>query len=379
MPRAAARDAPRIARGCARSRWPSPATSIRSTTCACCCTCSDALRGRPGRARRVVPALDPRGLRRRSSASSRRAPPAASASATRPRSPTSASSRRSPTPQRLDMPLAPWPRIARHQRRLPRPARLRRRPPRAPARRRTISIGVRLFIHIAANNGLTPIFTGTFRPDRAIGERGCATTNAPLEHATRAEPAGEDEAGRRGSLRRPLPPAQGRGLPVRAAVHGLAARRRRRDPGHLPALHDAHRPVRPGARHHRARGCAAWRATSRARHAGGARTRPIPPTSPTTPRSHEAHVDRDTPLERILRNETAEQVRRAVAAIAPHYRDVLILCELSEPELRRGRAGLRHRHRHRALAPVAGARAARRTPGAHGILADPARAKEAVP
>jgi len=45
---------------------------------------------------------------------------------------------------------------------------------------------------------------------------------------------------------------------------------------------------------------------------------------------HEAHVDRDTPLEKILRGEVAEQVRRAVAALAPHYRDVLILCELSE-------------------------------------------------
>ncbi len=45
---------------------------------------------------------------------------------------------------------------------------------------------------------------------------------------------------------------------------------------------------------------------------------------------HEAHIDRDTPLERILRGEAAEHVRRAVAALAPHYRDVLILCELSE-------------------------------------------------
>lgn len=44
----------------------------------------------------------------------------------------------------------------------------------------------------------------------------------------------------------------------------------------------------------------------------------------------EQHIDRDTPLERILRGETAEHVRRAVAALAPHYRDVLILCELSE-------------------------------------------------
>jgi RNA polymerase sigma-70 factor (ECF subfamily) len=44
----------------------------------------------------------------------------------------------------------------------------------------------------------------------------------------------------------------------------------------------------------------------------------------------ESRIDRDTPLDRVLRNESAEQVRRAVAAIAPHYRDVLILCELSE-------------------------------------------------
>jgi RNA polymerase sigma-70 factor (ECF subfamily) len=43
----------------------------------------------------------------------------------------------------------------------------------------------------------------------------------------------------------------------------------------------------------------------------------------------EGHIDRDTPLERVLRSEAAEQVRRAVASLAPHYRDVLILCELS--------------------------------------------------
>ena len=47
-------------------------------------------------------------------------------------------------------------------------------------------------------------------------------------------------------------------------------------------------------------------------------------------RLDDSQVDARTPLERILREETAEQVRRAVAAIAPHYRDVLILCELSE-------------------------------------------------
>ena len=45
---------------------------------------------------------------------------------------------------------------------------------------------------------------------------------------------------------------------------------------------------------------------------------------------HESHVDREGPLERVLAGERAEQVRMAVAALKPHYRDVLILCELSE-------------------------------------------------
>ncbi len=45
---------------------------------------------------------------------------------------------------------------------------------------------------------------------------------------------------------------------------------------------------------------------------------------------HDSHIDRDTPLDRVLRAEAAEQVRRAVASLAPHYRDILILCELSE-------------------------------------------------
>jgi len=44
----------------------------------------------------------------------------------------------------------------------------------------------------------------------------------------------------------------------------------------------------------------------------------------------DGHVEHDTPLERVLRAESAEEVRRAIAAIAPHYREVLILCELSE-------------------------------------------------
>ena len=45
---------------------------------------------------------------------------------------------------------------------------------------------------------------------------------------------------------------------------------------------------------------------------------------------YEAHIDRETPLDRILKGEVAEQVRRAVAGLKPHYRDILILCELSE-------------------------------------------------
>ena len=44
----------------------------------------------------------------------------------------------------------------------------------------------------------------------------------------------------------------------------------------------------------------------------------------------ESQVDHDSPLERVLKGERAEQVRRAVAGIKPHSRDVLILCELSE-------------------------------------------------
>lgn len=41
-------------------------------------------------------------------------------------------------------------------------------------------------------------------------------------------------------------------------------------------------------------------------------------------------VDADCPAEKLLASETAEQVRAALAAVAPHYRDVLILCELSD-------------------------------------------------
>jgi len=44
----------------------------------------------------------------------------------------------------------------------------------------------------------------------------------------------------------------------------------------------------------------------------------------------EEHIEYQTPLEKLLRDEAAEEVRQALARLAPHYRDVLILCELSE-------------------------------------------------
>jgi RNA polymerase sigma-70 factor, ECF subfamily len=47
-------------------------------------------------------------------------------------------------------------------------------------------------------------------------------------------------------------------------------------------------------------------------------------------RLDDARIEHDGPLERFLRNEAAEQLRRAIAAIPPHYRDVLILCELGD-------------------------------------------------
>ena len=45
--------------------------------------------------------------------------------------------------------------------------------------------------------------------------------------------------------------------------------------------------------------------------------------------AHPSLVEPEGPLERVLRNEQAEQVRAAVARLAPHYREVLVLCELS--------------------------------------------------
>lgn len=44
----------------------------------------------------------------------------------------------------------------------------------------------------------------------------------------------------------------------------------------------------------------------------------------------DAGSEDDEPLARLLENETAEQVRRALAQLAPHYRDALILYELHD-------------------------------------------------
>ena len=84
---------------------------------------------------------------------------------------------------------------------------------------------------------------------------------------------------------------------------------------------------------------------------------------------HEAQVDRDTPLEHVLRDESAEEVRRAIAALAPHYRDVLVLCGLSELSYAeaaqvcgieigtvRSRLARARAHLAESLAPAAGAR-----------------------
>lgn len=72
-------------------------------------------------------------------------------------------------------------------------------------------------------------------------------------------------------------------------------------------------------------------ARNMARKAAGYREEPTDPEALADDTAlREEHIERDTPLERLLRNETAEKVRRSLAALAPHYRDVLILCELSD-------------------------------------------------
>jgi RNA polymerase sigma-70 factor (ECF subfamily) len=51
---------------------------------------------------------------------------------------------------------------------------------------------------------------------------------------------------------------------------------------------------------------------------------------PTDDAVHEALIDRATPLDRVLREETAEAVRAALLEVAPPYRDVLVLCTFSD-------------------------------------------------
>lgn len=71
-------------------------------------------------------------------------------------------------------------------------------------------------------------------------------------------------------------------------------------------------------------------ARNMARKAAGIREDATDPQDFSEDAVHDSLTDIDTPLDRVLRGEAAEQVRRAIAALAPHYRDVLVLCELSE-------------------------------------------------
>ena len=115
----------------------------------------------------------------------------------------------------------------------------------------------------------------------------------------------------------------------RAAAHRLAGRRRGRHAGDVPAPDAAPGAVRPRARlgrglavRHRAEPRAARdraaRGCDRSRDFADGAARPAP------------SLDTACPAQQLLASETAEQVRAALSTLAPHYRDVLILCELSE-------------------------------------------------
>jgi RNA polymerase sigma-70 factor, ECF subfamily len=71
-------------------------------------------------------------------------------------------------------------------------------------------------------------------------------------------------------------------------------------------------------------------ARNMARKAAGIREDATDPGDLEGDALHESLAENDTPLDCILRSEAAEQLRRAIAALAPHYRDVLVLCELCE-------------------------------------------------
>ena len=55
-----------------------------------------------------------------------------------------------------------------------------------------------------------------------------------------------------------------------------------------------------------------------------------PDDAPDEDTELDAPLDEGGPLARLLDNEAAEQVRRALAQLAPHYRDVVILYEMHE-------------------------------------------------
>ncbi len=55
-----------------------------------------------------------------------------------------------------------------------------------------------------------------------------------------------------------------------------------------------------------------------------------PGADPDDDTNHELASEDAEPLARLLENETAEQVRRALAQLAPHYRDAVILYELHD-------------------------------------------------
>lgn len=56
----------------------------------------------------------------------------------------------------------------------------------------------------------------------------------------------------------------------------------------------------------------------------------LPDSDPDDESTQELASDDSEPLARLLENETAEQVRRALAQLAPHYRDAVILYELHD-------------------------------------------------
>ncbi|NHZ93778.1 sigma-70 family RNA polymerase sigma factor [Massilia sp. CCM 8733] len=56
----------------------------------------------------------------------------------------------------------------------------------------------------------------------------------------------------------------------------------------------------------------------------------LPDAGPDDESAQELASDDGEPLARLLENETAEQVRRALAQLAPHYRDAVILYELHD-------------------------------------------------